>query len=76
MNQIHLPKQHLAAISDPPSIEKWAQLCREASDDELVHLRTMALSFLAADGVTNQRWSIYISIVEGTLREHSICRRH
>ena len=72
MAWIHLPKQHLAAVLGPPSNEKWTQLCREASDEELLHLRTIALASLHVDGVANQRWSIYISLVEGTLRERGI----
>jgi hypothetical protein len=56
----------------PPSIEKWTELCREASDEELVRLRVLALDCLSADGGEQQRWSIYVSIVEGTLRERDI----
>jgi hypothetical protein len=72
MDGIHLLKQARGSDCGPPSIEKWTQLCREASDEELLRLRLQALDCLGADGDENQRWSVYVSMVEGTLRERGI----
>jgi hypothetical protein len=72
MHEIHLLKQTHSADCGPPSIERWTQLCREVSDGELVRLRLQALDFLCADDAENQRWSVYVGIVEGTLRERGI----
>jgi hypothetical protein len=56
----------------PPSIKVWSEMCREASDEELLRLRGMALKSLYADAGKNQRWAIYVSVAQGTLRERGI----
>jgi hypothetical protein len=56
----------------PPSIKIWSEMCREASDEELLRLRGMALKSLYADAGKNQRWAIYVSVAQDTLRERGI----
>jgi hypothetical protein len=56
----------------PPSIKMWSEMCREASDEELLRLRGMALKSLYADGGENQRWAIYVSVAQDTLRDRGI----
>jgi hypothetical protein len=56
----------------PPPIEKWTQLCREASNDELFRLRLLALDCPGADGAESQRWSLYFAIAQEILRERGI----
>jgi hypothetical protein len=63
---------NLAHIEDLPPIEKWTQLCREASNKELFRLRLLALDCLGADGPENQRWSLYFAIAQEILRERGI----
>jgi hypothetical protein len=72
MDGIHVLKQTHGNECGPPSVEKWSELCREAPDEELLRLRLQALDCLCADGDENQRWSVYVGIVEGTLRERGI----
>jgi hypothetical protein len=72
MDEIHLLNQTLGNGCGPPSIEQWTQLCREASDEELLRLRSVAIDCLSADGGETERWSVYVGIVEGTLRERGI----
>ena len=72
MSGIHLLKQTPGSDCGPPSVEKWTQLCRQASDEELIRLRVLALDCLSTGGDENQRWSIHVSLVEGTLRERGI----
>jgi hypothetical protein len=50
----------------------WSEMCREASDEELLRLRGMALKSLYADGGENQRWAIYVSVAQDTLRDRGI----
>jgi hypothetical protein len=47
-------------------------MCREASDEELLRLRGMALKSLYADGGENQRWAIYVSVAQDRLRDRGI----
>jgi hypothetical protein len=47
-------------------------MCREASDEELLRLRAMALKSLYADGGENQRWAIYVSVAQDRLRDRGI----
>jgi hypothetical protein len=75
MDEIHLLKQTVGTDCGPPSIEKWTQSCLEASDEELIRLRVLALDCLCADDGENQRWSLYVGIVEGTLRERGVYHR-
>jgi hypothetical protein len=56
----------------PPPIKIWTEMCRESSDAELLHLRTVALKSLYADGGENQRWAIYVSVAQDTLRDRGI----
>ena len=56
----------------PPPIKMWSEMCREASDEELLRLRGMALKWLYADGGENQRWAIYVSVAQDTLRDRGI----
>ncbi len=56
----------------PPPIKMWSEMCREASDEELLRLRGMALKSLYADGGENQRWAIYVSVAQDTLRDRGI----
>ena len=72
MDEIHRPKQELGRDCGPPSLEKWAQMCGEGSDEELIRLRVLALDCLSADGGEQQRWSVYVGIAEGTLRERGV----
>jgi hypothetical protein len=76
MNGIHLVNQTPGNGCSPPPIEKWAQLCRESSDAELIRLRVLALNCLCYDTSEKERWSIYVGIVEGTLRERGIYHRN
>jgi hypothetical protein len=50
----------------------WTDMCREAPDEELVRLRTLALKFLYADSGDNQRWAIYVSVAQDFLRDRGI----
>jgi hypothetical protein len=72
IDAIHLTKQHLAAVVIPPSIKIWTAMCREAPDEELLRLRSMALKSLYADGGENQRWAIYVSVAQDALRDRGI----
>lgn len=54
IDEAHLPKQHPAAVVDPPSVETWTQMCRGVTDEVLLHLRLTALNDLHAEG-GNQR---------------------
>jgi hypothetical protein len=56
----------------PPSIKMWSEMCREASDEELLRLRGMALKSLCADGGENRRWAIYVSAAQDRLRDRGI----
>jgi hypothetical protein len=56
----------------PPSIKMWSEMCREASDEELLRLRGIALKSLYADRGENQRWAIYVSVAQDTLRDRGI----
>jgi hypothetical protein len=56
----------------PPSIKMWSEMCREASDEELLRLRGLALKSLYADSGENQRWAIYVSVAQDTLRDRGI----
>jgi hypothetical protein len=56
----------------PPSIKMWTEMCLEASDEELLRLRGMALKALYADGGENQRWGIYVSVAQDKLRDRGI----
>jgi len=56
----------------PPLIKMWSEMCREASDEELLRLRGIALKSLYADGGENQRWAIYVSVAQDTLRDRGI----
>jgi hypothetical protein len=56
----------------PPSIKMWSEMCREASDEELLRLRGMALKSLYSDGGENQRWAIYVSVAQDSLRDRGI----
>jgi hypothetical protein len=66
-----LPRQHLAAIVEPPPLEVWRERCRNATDDELRRLRIQALDSLRADGM-DQRWSIYVSFAQETMQVRGI----
>jgi hypothetical protein len=56
----------------PPSITLWSEMCREASDEELLRLRGMALKSLYADGGETQRWAMYVSVAQDRLRDRDI----
>ena len=71
MDEIQLPRQHLTAIAEPPPLEQWRETCHNASDEGLFRLRDAALGSLHADGL-DQRWSIYISFAEETMRDRGI----
>jgi hypothetical protein len=56
----------------PPTIQMWSEMCREASDEELLRLRGIALKSLYADGSENHRWAIYVSVAQDSLRDRGI----
>lgn len=67
-----LPRQHIAAISEPPNFEEWKKAVRNASDEELYKLQSLAHMSLRGDANNNQRWSPYIGVVEGEMRDRKI----
>jgi hypothetical protein len=69
---IELPRQHIAAISEPPDFEGWKKRVSLASDEELKNLQVAAHAGLRGDGGSNQRWSPYIGIVESEMRQRGI----
>ena len=56
----------------PPSIQMWADMCREAPDEELLRLRSLALNSLNADAGQNQRWAVYVSVAQDLLRDRGV----
>ena len=67
-----LPRQHLSAVQDPPPLDEWRNLCREASDEDLRRLQQIAIASLHADFPMEQRWAIYVSFAEETMRERGV----
>ena len=50
----------------------WADMCREAPDEELLRLRSLALNSLNADAGQNQRWAVYVSVAQDLLRDRGV----
>jgi len=72
MDSVELPRQHLTPISEPPNLEEWKEQVRKATNDELGRLQQQAHLGLRGDGGNSQRWGIYISWVEGEMRDRGI----
>jgi len=67
-----LPRQHVAAVIEPPDFEDWKKQIRLVADEELKRLQVLAHAGLRGDGVVNQRWGPYIGVVEGEMRDRGI----
>lgn len=67
---IELPRQHVAAMSEPPDFEEWKKRVILAWDEELKKLQNIAIMSLRGDGNGgNQRGSPYIGVVESEMRD-------